>query len=67
MEIPTVLGNVSSAVTLMEFLRANVISDGKQFEIFLERTVYMVCNRMRQTLLMSSEFKDALPLNVFCS
>lgn len=64
MEIPTVLGNVSSAVTLMEFLRANFISDRKQFEIFLERTVYAVCNRMRQTLLMSSEFKDALPMNV---
>lgn len=61
MGISTVLGNVSSAATLMEFLRANFISDRKHFEILLKRTIYEVCNHMRQTLLMSSEFREALP------
>lgn len=64
MDIPTVLGNFSSAVTLMEFLKTNFISDRKNFEILLERTVCAVCSRMRQTLLMSPEFRDALPQNV---
>ncbi len=61
MGISTVLGNVSSAVTLMEFLKANFISDRRHFETLLERTIYAVCNHMRQTLLMSSEFRDTLP------
>jgi len=64
MDVPTVLGNVSSAVTLMDFLKTNYISDRKHFEILLERTVCAVCNRMRQTLRMSPEFRDALPQNV---
>jgi hypothetical protein len=61
MGISTVLGNVNSAATLVEFLRANFISDRKHFEIFLKRTINEVCNHMRQTLLMSSEFREALP------